>query len=477
MIRAERQEDQTFIDTVIQSGQAHILDWWAELSASSKQKLLDQIRQIDFEQVKYFQKLLKKKSDHRTLPHMEPVDYIALPQDESSRRSRDEAKEIGERAIRSGRTGVFTVAGGQGTRLGYNGPKGSFPCSPISNKSLFELQAERILATGEAYGVTIPWTIMTSPINDETTRSFFEKNNHFGLKSKDVLFACQRMLPALDKNGKLILNAKDHIAMSPNGHGGTFLAMRDGGVLDDADRRGVDILSYYQVDNVLIHVIDPVFIGYHIQAEAQMSSKMLKKHDPNEKVGHFGRVDGKLRVIEYSDMTEEDMKAQNPDGSLKYGAGSIGIHLISIDFVKEELRGGLTLPYHVAHKKIPILQTDGTVYEPESPNGYKFETFVFDALTDTKASVILEIRREEEFSPIKNREGSDSPATAKRDLNNYFGSWLEAAGYKIGRDSNGNVKIDIEIHPLYARTKEAFVNKVPKQLEITQQMVFNPDSE
>lgn len=477
MINAPKKEDQPIIDTVMQSGQDHIFKWWESLSNASRQRLIDQIRSIDFEQVRHFQRLLEHQAVKKTPVHMEPPETVPLPFDETSRLARTEAGEVGEQAIRNGRTGIFTVAGGQGTRLGYNGPKGSFPCSPITQKSLFELQAERILANRQAYGVTIPWYIMTSPANDVPTRAFFRQHGYFGLGEDTVRFACQRMLPALDDAGKLILEARDHLAMSPNGHGGTFLAMQDGGVLEDADHRGVDIFSYYQVDNILIHVLDPVFIGFHLNAGADMSSKMVRKSSAKEKVGHFGLIDHRLHVVEYSDMTNADMEARNPDGSLKYNAGSIGIHLIQKTFVRELLHDGGALPYHIAHKKIPKLLEDGTLLRPDQPSGYKFEMFIFDALPKTRESVILEVRREEEFSPIKNREGADSPQTAKQDLNNYFGRWLEAAGHEIPRDKAGNVQCDIEIHPLYARTLEEFVRKAPEKITITDRIMFHPDSE
>lgn len=475
MIQAARQERQSLIEKAHAFNQAHILRWWDQLSESSRKHLLDQIRTIDFEQVQYFMELLQQPSAIKTPVQIEPVEYIPLPKDANSFKVRKKAEAIGERAIRSGRTGVFTVAGGQGTRLGYSGPKGTFRCSPVTRKSLFELQAERIRSAGEAFGVPIPWYIMTSPDNDKATRSFFRRHCYFGLGPGNVLFARQRMYPVLDENGKLILDARDHIAMSPNGHGGSFLAMQEGGVLEDAEMRGVEILSYYQVDNILIHVIDPVFVGFHRMAGAEMSSKMVRKFDPLEKVGHFVNVEGRLKVIEYSDLSDADMQARLPDGSLKYEAGSIGIHLINTGFAEDQIRDGLKLPVHIAHKKIPALGEDGVIVHPDEPNSYKFETFVFDALQNARKSVILEVDRKEEFSPIKNREGVDSPKTARQDLNNFFGSWLEAAGHKIPRDQNGRVRCDIEIHPLFARTKEEFIRKVPKQIETTKKIVFQPD--
>jgi UDP-N-acetylglucosamine/UDP-N-acetylgalactosamine diphosphorylase len=226
-------------------------------------------------------------------------------------------------------------------------------------------------------------------------------------------------------------------------------------------KRGIEIISYFQVDNVLIRIIDPVFIGYHVQAKAEMSSKMLRKRNPEEKVGLFGRVNGRLVVIEYSDMSDDDKKARNPDGRLKYGAGSIAIHLISTDFVQQEVAGGFKLPYHVAHKKIPYLDEEGNTVSPEEPNGYKFEAFIFDALQDTSHSIVMEVVREDEFSPVKNKNGVASPESAKRDISNFFGRWLESAEHSVPRDEQGNVNGAIEISPLFARSKEEFLAKGP----------------
>ena len=439
------------------AGQDHVFRYWNELNPQSKHDFVAQLESVDLSLIDRFRSILQSSQVKQPHGNMEPPEVIRLPKTPGEIKAFSEAKEIGEQAIRNGEVGVFLVAGGQGTRLGFDGPKGCFPCTPVKHKTLFQLHAEKILAASRAFQTAIPWYIMTSEMNDEATRRFFEENRFFGLNPSDVFFIRQKMLPVLDQNGKLILDAKDHLAVSPNGHGGAFLAMQDGGVLEDCRKRGIKTLSYFQVDNVLIHIIDPVFIGFHVQARGQMSSKMTLKRDAHEKVGHFGLIDGRLKVVEYSDLTEAEMTATNPDGSLKYGAGSIGIHLIHPEFVEEQLEGGLKLPYHVAHKKIPFLDKSGTLITPESPNGYKFETFIFDAVYNTERSIILEVKREEDFSPIKNHSGEDSPKTARRAMNNFYGSWFEAKGFSISRDAQGEVVHNLEISPLFARTKEDFL--------------------
>ncbi len=473
MIQPPRPQDQPLVEAVYANGQDHIFAWWDELSATSRQNLIDQILTLDFEQIHTFRKLLKEVKSEPV--HMSPAEVIHLPKTDAEFQNRKAVHDQGEEALRSGRVGVFLVAGGQGTRLGYDGPKGCFPISRMTGKSIFAMHAEKILAGIRYYGVQIPWYIMTSEANDRATRDFFQRHNFFGLQPADVYFIKQRMLPGLDENGNLILDGKDHIFMSPNGHGGALLAMSDGGVIDDASKRGVDVLSCFQVDNVLIQILDSVFVGYHIQAGAQMSSKMAVKRDAGEKLGHFGIVDGKLRVIEYSDMRSEDMAARTSDGRLKYEAGSIGIHLIDPAFVAQEVKDGFKLPYHVAHKKIPFISETGKRVEPAKPNGYKFETFIFDALKDTTSSIILEVRRDEEFSPVKNQYGDDSPESARQDLTNYFAQWLEASGVSVSRDQNGNVPGVIEISPLYARNRDEFLTKTPKTQSFNPVLILSSD--
>jgi UDP-N-acetylglucosamine/UDP-N-acetylgalactosamine diphosphorylase len=475
MVKGETSKDRAVIEKVYQKGQGHVFRWWEELSEGSRKALLDQLRAIDFALLGKLRKKCTAVEEVGAQEVLEPVEVVPIPRTVENRKKAEEARGIGEDRIRAGKLAVFVVAGGQGTRLGFEGPKGLFPVGPVTGKSLFQMHAEKMLAESWAYGVSIPWYIMTSEANDGETRDFFKKNDFFGLSREDIFFLKQRMLPALDGKGDLILDAKDHIFTSPNGHGGSLLALEESGALDDMKRRGVECISYFQVDNVLIKVVDPVFIGYHVQARAEMSSKMVMKRHPLEKVGVFGRVDGRLRVVEYSDLREAEMTARNPDGSLKYGAGSIAIHLIEVSFVEDEVRGGLKLPYHAAHKKIPYLDEEGRLIRPEEPNGYKFETFVFDALGDTSQSIVMEVEREEEFSPVKNREGEDSPETARRDLANYFSGWLESAGISVPRNERGGAVGQIEISPLFARTREAFRAKVPRDLRFTGSLYLGPE--
>ena len=475
MIRVERAKDRILIEKVVREGQGHVFRWWNELSEPSRRKLLGQLESIDFKLLHTLQEQcsrIVKKNEGPLI--MDPPEVISLPRTEDEMRMQEKAKEIGEKVIRAGRVAAFLVAGGQGTRLGFKGPKGCFPVGPVTGKSLYQMLAEKILAARQAYGIAIPWYVMTSATNHEETSRYFKKHAFFGLQKKDVSIFQQRMIPALDERGKLVLDEKDHIFMNPNGHGGSLLALLESGALDDMKRRGVDVISYFQVDNPLNKIIDPIFIGYHEERRSDMSSKMVRKKDPMEKMGVFGQKGGKLKVIEYSDMTTEDMEARRKDGSLKYEAGSIATHLINVAFAEREVRGGFTLPYHVAHKKIPCLNEKGERIIPQKPNGYKFETFIFDIMSDLDRWMIMEVDRAEEVSPIKNPEGEASPESARKAISNFYGQWLEAAGIFVPRDAQGNVKGLIEISPLFAMDKPSLIKKVDSHLRFDGSLYLGP---
>jgi UDP-N-acetylglucosamine/UDP-N-acetylgalactosamine diphosphorylase len=347
-------------------------------------------------------------------------------------------------------------------------------------KSLFQLHAEKLIATARRYQTRIPWYIMTSDTNAGETRTFFEQNHLFGYPPADIFFFEQEMIPALDENGKLILDAPDHIFMNPNGHGGTLMALEKSGGLGDMQRRGIEEVFYFQVDNVLLQMCDPLFIGYHVAAKAEMSTKVCAKRDAYEKVGIIGKMidsasgNANLKVIEYSDMSQADKEARHPDGTLKYNAGSIAIHLFNVDFIAREVSGGMKLPWHVAHKQIPCLDANGQLIQPEQPNGYKFEMFIFDALSDARQVVVLEVERRSEFSPIKNATGEDSPQTAQHDLCEFYAGWLEQAGIKMPRDAAGNLKAGVEISPLFALDAKELAKKIPANLKAQSELYLEP---
>lgn len=445
------------------ANQAQVFKYESQLDDAQKESLANQLEQIDLAEVEELKQTLLKSEVKSAVDFskLEPAPFKALPTEKESDPEWRKAKEVGEEAIRAGRLAAFVVAGGQGTRLGFNAPKGLYPVSPVKQKSLFNIFAEKILSASRKYGVSIPWLVMTSQINDSATRKFFEENNYFGLNKDDVIFFSQGLMPAVDKDGKFILEEKGKIVMTPDGHGGCLRAMCRSGAIAELKKRGIDCISYFQVDNPLINIIDPYFVGFHILSGSEMSSKMIPKAYPLEKVGHFCVSEGKFSVVEYSDLPNEYQEMRNADGSLKFVAGSVAIHILDRDFV-EKLGGGtssLKLPFHRADKKIPYLDDNGELVKPEKPNGIKFEMFVFDALPMANSPIIIEGARGDEFSPVKNAEGLDSPLTCKRHQKAQFARWFNAVGIELEKDEDGVPTLDIEISPLFASNQEDFVTK------------------
>ncbi|MCA9295283.1 MAG: UTP--glucose-1-phosphate uridylyltransferase, partial [Phycisphaerales bacterium] len=367
---------------------------------------------------------------------------------------------------------AFTVAGGQGTRLGWNGPKGTFPASVVTGKPLFRLFAEQILATGRKYETRIPWYIMTSPMNDADTRAFFQDNNFFGIDRADIVMFPQGTMPSLDADtGRLLLAERDAIALNPDGHGGSLKALRESGAIDHMRRRGIEQRSYFQVDNPNVIAIDPLFTGLHATApdsSGEMSSKMVAKAYPEEKVGVFCKSAGRTLVIEYSDLPEELAGQRDDHGALRYIAGNIAIHMLSVDFVEKltDDAHAFGLPYHRADKIVPYIDPEsGRRVEPAAPNAVKLETFVFDAIPLASKSIVLETDRTREFAPIKNADGVDSAATSHQLQSNRSGRWLVKHGVDVPRTPDGDVDARIEISALTALDADDLrVEELPRSI-------------
>lgn len=333
------------------------------------------------------------------------------------------AAERGWQALADGRVALCTVAGGQASRLGFDGPKGAFPLGPVTGASLFQILAGQVRRLRERTGAALPWIIQTGPGNHEQTRRFFARRSFFGLGRDSVRFVCQGTLPALAPDGGLLLAAPDRLFRNPDGHGGFYRALAAAGVFAELRAAGIDLLHYSQVDNPLARLGDPVFLGLHLAAGAEMSVKVVEKTEPGEKVGLVARVGGRLRCIEYSDLPEELAAARAEDGLLRFRAGNIAIHVFDLAFAERMAGEGLDL--HLARKKVRALAAD---LEPVERDGVKFETFVFDALPRAERAVVQLCRREEEFAPVKNRTGNDSIATSRRALVARARAWWRAAG-------------------------------------------------
>ena len=460
-----------WIENAFKSGQSHLFRWWNEITDAEKKRLLEQTAGIDFQ---FVQKLFndnQQKTKNTLQGDLVPPQIIPIPKTTPELALAQRARQIGEASLRRGEIAILTVAGGHGTRLGSNGPKGTLPIAPVSGKSIFQLHAEKIRAVQQKYHTYIPWYIMTSETNDRVTQDFFQSHRFFGLDTEQVCFFTQGMLPAVDLHGKLLMNSKSDIVMSPNGHGGTIIALREKGILEDMEERGIKHIFYHQVDNVLIKIADPVFVGYHLKNDAEMSLKIVKKCHPGEKVGIVAHSNGHLQVIEYSELSHEDMHARNEDGALKHDAANIAVHMISVDFLEKIYQHGDALPFHAALKKVPYLNDKGETINPEENNAIKFESFIFDVLKYIEKGVIMEVLREDEFSPVKNMEGENSPTTARQDMINLFGRWLRNAGISIPADAQGNVIGLIEINPCFALDEEELRKKIDKHLQFNGNLI------
>ena len=441
-------------------GQSGVLRFYDVLDEAGKARLDAQIAALDTASLPDLIEGYVKNKPKVDLPSdIKPVKAYPHSADTDEYKN---AKARGEELLRQGKVAAFLVAGGQGTRLGYEGPKGEYPVTPVKKKPLFQVFAEQLTAVGRAYGKPVPWYIMTSEANDAATRAFFEKHNYFGLDKSLVRFFPQGMMPAFDaKTGDLLLASRDSLALSADGHGGSFRALRNSGALDDMKTRGIEHLSYFQVDNPIIKIIDPLFLGLHDLTGSEMSSKTITKAGPLEKVGNFCVGDGKTQVIEYSDLPESLAKQTDANGQRTFDAGSIAIHALRVSFVDRLTAPGsdLKLIWHRADKKVPFVNDSGETTKPTEPNGVKLEQFVFDAIPLAANALIYTTKREDEFSPVKNAEGNDSPATCTRDQIRLFARWLEAAGVSVPRKPDGEPDAVIEISPLFARNAEELKTK------------------
>ena len=446
-----------------QVGQGQVFRFFDALDEAGRDNLATQLRQFDPNYLSGLAAQYVTNKPAVTIPkEIHPAE--AFPREPRAHQENlyANARKRGEALLSGGKVAAFLVAGGQGTRLGYDGPKGEFPVSPVRRKPLFQLFAEQIRAYSRDFGRVVPWYIMTSEANDAPTRAFFEQHQYFGLQPRDVVFFRQGMMPAFAMDGKVLLADKDSLALSPDGHGGSLRALHRSAALDDMRRRGVEHLSYFQVDNPLVHVIDPLFLGLHDLTGSEMSSKTIPKAGPLEKVGNFVAADGVVQVIEYSDLPESLAMEKTADGSLRFNAGSIAIHALRVSFVERLNAGGtLNLPWHRAEKKVPYVDAQGNSVTPDKPNAVKLEQFVFDAIPLAKNAIVYTTDRGEEFSPVKNAEGVDSPATARRDQIRRGARWLRWAGVDVPAGAEGEPDAVIEISPLYAISAEQLRQRKP----------------
>lgn len=395
--------------------QEHLLQKYEEMNDEQKAELINQIENIDFELMK---KLYKKTQESVDLEKVsiEPIEHVDKSKLTATEREMYEKK--GVEAIKYNKLAVVTMAGGQGTRLGHKGPKGTFIFDPDTKKSIFEALCDTLKEAVKKYDTVIPWYLMTSRENNDATVKFFEKNNYFGYPKEAIKFFKQDELPMLGLNGKILMEENGLVKQAANGHGGTLHSMEKNGVIEEMKNNGIEWVFINGVDNVLVKPVDPLLMGMSIHNKVLGAVKSIEKTDPKEKVGVFCRKNKKVGVVEYTEISDEMAHLRDDYGSLVYGDGNAIFHLYNIKGLEKVSE--ISLPYHIAFKKASYLDENGKMVVGKKPNAYKFEMFIFDSYEIFDDVVVLRIKREEEFAPIKNAEGQDSPETARKLYKDYM---------------------------------------------------------
>ncbi len=397
-------------------GQGHIWLAYERLDAEGKKKLWEQIERLDFEKCLSLYELTKKQETYQ-LPHLEPIK--ATDAKKLSSEEKENFEKIGSQIIREGKYAIVMMAGGQGTRLGHSGPKGTYDFGLASHKSIFEVFADKLKEAKQTYGVTIPWYIMTSKANHQETEDFFKEHQYFDYEDGVKMFFNQNELPMLDENGKIIIDENNLIKEAANGHGGVYEALVDNGALEEMKKAGIEWIFICGVDNVLVPLADPLLIGFSSKNQNKITSISCIKADPNEKVGILCKKENRPSVVEYTEMPEHYKNLVDENGELVFGESHILMNLFHISVISDIAKK--KLDYHVAFKKSDYRNEKGELIIATEPNAYKFETFLFDAFERVDKLGILRYKREECFAPIKNATGKDSPETARKLYQDYYG--------------------------------------------------------
>ncbi len=450
-------------------GQEHLLRFWDELSEPQREVLAGQIRSIDFDLIQRLYGRRDVEIDATSFAERgkEPPAYRCGILSEGNYKSsapfeipKSRAIAAGEVALAAGRYAVLIVAGGQGTRLGFPHPKGMFPIGPVQKTTLFQIHCEKVLALAKRFKTAVPLCLMSSPATHEETIDFLGKNDWFGIPENDRFLFCQGTMPAVDlANGKVLLSEKGQIALSPDGHGGMLAAISKPqkagkpSVLDRLHERGIEHLFYFQVDNPLVDICGREFLGYHLLNDSELTSQVIRKQSPSDRVGNIVELDGKLHVIEYSDIPASLANRRRVDGSLEIWAGSIAVHQFKLDFLRRLAPSGTALPFHIAKKKVPFIDpatAAGSKIEPPEPNAVKFERFIFDLLPSAQNAVVVEVDPARNYAPLKNASGAEehSPEAVRAQIAAFYAEWLEKAGAQVVPGT------PIEISPLFADRPE-----------------------
>lgn len=439
-------------------GQHHVLQLWNQSNDAEQMRLSEQLSHVDWHLIETYLSGLSNQPHEEAREVMKvssPAHVVRSPKNDGERQYWARARRLGEDALRAGKVAIVLLAGGQGTRLGFDHPKGMFSIGPVSGKSLFAIFAEHAIAVSERVGQPIPYLIMTSDGTHDETIAFFEAHDYFGLRRSDVFFFKQGYAPSLDaKTGKLLIADHHSLCMNPDGHGGLLTALLKAGLFEELRRRGIEIIFTHQVDNPLTQVCDPAFIGLHIQNQADVSTKVVSKIGPEEKVGVAVDLNGRTAIIEYSDLSAELAHEYEPNGGLRYWAGNTAIHVFDREFLERIATSVKSLPWHQARKKVPYVDSHGQFVHPEFENGVKFERFLFDTMPLARTALIVETIRSEEFAPLKNSTGDFSPEYVRQQMIRVATSWLAASGITVPASAV------VEISPRFALSAEELAGRV-----------------
>ena len=435
--------------------QNHVFAHWDKLSAAERSSLVAQLQALDLNQLR---QLHSERATTFSLPSPEGIAPAPVVR---STDQDDATRQLGEELLRAGKVAVLLVAGGQGSRLGFERPKGMYSVGPVSGKTLFQIHAEKVLALRRRYGRPIPYLVMTSDATHAETVAYFAQHDQFGLPAGEVYFFQQGTMPALSLDeGKLLLEAPGRLFTSPNGHGGTLTALAECGLLAHLQASQIEEVFYFQVDNPLAKIADAVFLGIHRRAQAEVSTKVVAKRGPDERTGNVVAVDGRCTIIEYSDLPKALAEQRDARGELRISAANTAIHLFNVAFLARVIGTGSSLPYHIAQKKVPHVDAAGRRVEPERENALKFERFIFDVLPLADRWTVVETPRAEEFEPLKNAAGANSPESVRRAMIDLAATWLRQAGVAVPATAA------VEISPLFALDPEELSAKIRKEFHV-----------
>jgi len=450
-------------------GQRDVLQFWDQLNSQQQQSLSEAVERLDLGTIL---SAARSAAGHDSVGGLErAVTPPAVRLRQANREAWSQsARRRGAEALAAGRIGCLLVAGGQGSRLGFDHPKGMFSIGPVSGASLFQILLEKIVATRDRYDAPVPLYLMTSPATHEETMAYLQEQRHFGLADDDVHIFCQGTLPAVDaQTNQLLLASPGQLALSPDGHGGMVEALARSGGLHAMQGRGIEHLFYFQVDNPLAQVCDPETIGAHLMAESEYTLQVINKRDPGERVGVVVSLGGAMRIIEYSDLPAQAAAARERDGGLKFWAGSIAVHVFAVDFLRRAAADPQALPLHRALKKVPHIDRQGRLIEPQQPNAIKLERFIFDLLPRAARGLIVEVDPAAAFAAVKNAPGDkiETPQYVQEFMMAQARRWLAAAGATVAEG------VHVEISPRFALDGEELASKIKPGTVIERDTYFS----